>query len=496
MTASVKERARAVEQLRKWREHPALMVRELFKVEPDRWQEEALEGFPQTQRMALKACKGPGKTTVLAWLGWNFLLTRPHPNIAATSITGSNLSDGLWKEMSKWQQKAPILQNRFAWTASRIFSKEYPETWWMSARTWARSATKDQQANTLAGLHAEYLLFLLDESGGTPEGVMAAAEPGLATGTECHIVQAGNPEQLEGPLYSACTKERHLWKVIEITGDPDDPKRSTRVSAQWAREQIEKYGKENPWVMVNVFGKFPPSSINSLVGPDEVTAAMERHLTEDKYSFAQKRLGIDVARFGTNKTVIFPRQGLAAFNPVDMRNARSEDIAGRIAEAKRKWHSEVELIDDTGGWAAGAIDALRLGGIHVLPVNFSSKANDPRYFNRRSEMYWLAAEWIKRGGALPYVPELVAELSTPKYWYEGGKLRLQEKEQIADILGRSPDTADALVLTFGLPDMPGGSATSASALESVGIPRALAQAMSKSVNYKSEYDPIEAMERI
>ena len=89
---------------------------------------------------------------------------------------------------------------------------------------------------------------------------MAAAEAGLATdltGKKCKILMAGNPTHLEGPLYRASTSERDLWYLREITADPDDPMRTPRVSIQWAREKIAKYGKDNPWVLVNVFGKFP-----------------------------------------------------------------------------------------------------------------------------------------------------------------------------------------------------------------------------------------------
>ena len=105
---------------------------------------------------------------------------------------------------------------------------------------------------------------------------MATAEAALASCVEGHIVQAGNPTHLEGPLYRACTSERRLWHLTEITGDPDDPRRATRISAQWAREQIEKYGRDNPWVLVNVFGRFPPSSLDTLIGPDECAEATKR----------------------------------------------------------------------------------------------------------------------------------------------------------------------------------------------------------------------------
>ena len=290
---------------RNWREHPAQMVRELFHVEPDPWQEEALEAFPRNQRIAMKACKGPGKTAVLSWCAWNFLLTRPQPKVLATSISGDNLADGLWTEMALWRSKCPLLEHLFEWTKTRIFAKEHPETWWMAARTWSQSADKSQQANTLAGRHADYILFLLDESGGIPDAVMVAAEAALSSCKEGHIVQAGNPTHLSGPLYRAVAQESHLWKVIEITGDPDDPKRSNRISKKWAQEEIDRWGREHPYVLVNVFGRFPPSSFNALIGPDDIRASFNRTYRNWDLQGQPKIMGIDVARFGDDSSVIF-----------------------------------------------------------------------------------------------------------------------------------------------------------------------------------------------
>src|SRR5471032_569760 len=119
-----------------WKDSPARFVRELFGVVPDTWQEEVLEAFPHRPRIVMKACKGPGKTAVEAWLAWNFLLTREGAKIAATSITSDNLADNLWAEMSKWQQRSAYLRAHFDWGKTRISSHDSPETWFMSARTW------------------------------------------------------------------------------------------------------------------------------------------------------------------------------------------------------------------------------------------------------------------------------------------------------------------------------------------------------------------------
>lgn len=181
---------------------------------------------------------------------------------------------------------------------------------------------------------------------------------------------------------------------------------------------------------------------------------MARHLRSDEYDWAQKRIGCDVARFGDDRTVLFPRQGLAAFRPVVLRNMRTTEIAARVALGIQKWQAEVVLVDDTGHWGHGVIDNLLTAGLPAVPVVFSDRALDPRYKNRRAEFWIGMADWLKGGAALPHVPELVAELTTPTYTFLQGKFVLEEKDQIKERLGRSPDLADALALTFALPDQP------------------------------------------
>lgn len=451
---------KAVAKIRRWRQDPVFFVQDQFGVEPDEWQKEVLESFadPDKQRILMKACAGPGKSAVLAWCGWNFLscygALGEHPKGAVVSVTADNLRDNLWPELAKWQGRSPFLSKMFTWTKERIFSNQHPETWFLSARTFSKTANSEEQGRTLSGLHSKFILFLIDESGDISPAVLRSAEQGLSNTTFGKILQAGNPTSLEGMLYHAATHQRDRWLVVTITGDPDDARRSNRVDKEWAREQIALHGRENPWVMAYILGQFPPASINSLLSIDEVEASMNRFVSEDKFDYSQKRLGVDVARFGDDRTSIFPRQGLISYAPVNMRNARSYDIAGRIAKAIERWGAEIVCIDVTGGFGSGVEDALVQAGVNVHPVDFGGKATDSRYFNKRSEIWFTMAEWVKRGGALPPVPGLVRELTAPTYSFQNGKFRLEEKDQIKKRLQFSPDDADALACTFALPDMP------------------------------------------
>ena len=467
----------AADKLRLWREKPDVMVRELFNVEPDAWQIDVLQAFPHNQRLAMKACKGPGKTCLLAWIAWNFLLTRPYPKCAATSISADNLSDNFWTEMAKWQNMSPLLKDMFTWTKTRISHKEFPETWWIAARAWPKAADRDRQADTLAGLHADYILFILDESGGIPDAVMATAEAALSSCVEGHLVQAGNPTMLEGPLYRASTTERNLWHVTEITGDPDSPKRSPRISIQWAREQIEKYGRDNPWVLINVFGEFPPSSLNALIGLDELKASANRYYREFEIGAAPRILGIDVARFGDDKSVICKRQGIQCFPFIEYRNLDSLMGASHTTNLWTEWDADACFIDDTGGFGAGWIDQLRGLGRSPIGVGFATNAgNSARYANKRAEMYFEAVEWIKRGGAIPDSRELIEALSQTTYTFQKDKLLLEPKEDIKSRLGFSPDHADAFVLTFA-------------------FPIAVTRRKHRGVRHQFDYDPFEGMDK-
>jgi hypothetical protein len=446
---------KAADNIRRWRERPDLFVREVFGVTPDPWQDDVLRAFPSHQRQAMQASKGPGKTALLSWIAWNFLATRPFPKVAATSITADTLADTLWTEMAKWQTKSPFLMAAFEWQKTRIFCREHPETWWMSARSWSKTADANQQANTLAGLHADYILFLLDEAGGIPDAVMAAAEAALSSCIEGHLVIAGNPTHLSGPLYRAATTERRLWHVTEITSDPDDPRRSPRVSIQWAREQIEKYGRDNPYVLINIFGKFPPSSLNVLIGPDEVTAAFKRYYREADVAAAPRVLGVDVAREGDDASVIAKRQGLQVFPLRKFRNIDGIQGAGLVAREWQDWNAAACFIDMTGGFGSSWFDQLRTLGRSPVSVLFSGQAVQvDRYYNKRTEMYFEFIEWIKRGGALPESPEIMGALTQTEYYFKGDRLILQPKELIKAKLGYSPDETDAIVMTFAAPVSP------------------------------------------
>jgi hypothetical protein len=453
--------------IKDWRTNVTQFVYENFGFEPDEWQKEVFDVFPSQDkdkiRISMQACVGPGKSFVLACCGWNFISCygdgTDKPKGAALSITGQNLKDNLWAEYAKLHKMSPYLEKYFEQNDDRIFQKQHKKDWFISARTFDKKASAADQGRTLSGLHSKFMMIQIDESGDIPAVIGKVAEQAMVQENAefRKIMQAGNPTSLHGLLYAAAKRQRHLWHIIRITSDPDDPKRSPRIDIEWAKEQIKIYGRDDPWIKPSILGEFPDQSINSLLSVDEVDAAMQRHYREDSYAFAQKRIGVDVALQGNDETVLFPRQGLVAFQPIAMRTQKPGEISARLGVAKKNWESVREYIDNTGGWGSGVIDHFRMSGYSPVAVEFSGKPTDTGFYNKRSEMWWRMAQWVKRGGALPRVPEMVAELAEPTYTHKNGKLIIEPKDKIKERLGRSPDYADALAMTFWEEDMPGKS---------------------------------------
>lgn len=451
-----------VAELQHWYDDPCYFVTSQFGATPDPAQVEFLTAFadPDIQRIGLQACKGPGKTAVLVWANLLFIATRSHPKMAVCSISWDNLMDNFWTELALWHSKSAYLKAKYKWTMTSFYSVDHPETWWLSPRSWSKTANADQQAVTLAGLHASNTLVTLDESGGMWDSVMDAADGTLATiGGEHRIIQAGNPTHLSGPLYNAAKKNAAKWKMIPITGDPDNPKRSPRISIQWARDQIKEHGRDHDWVKVNVLGEFPSGSMNALLGPDVVRAAMGKHLQDSMYTHFAKIVGLDPGRDGGARTSFFPRQGPAAFKPTIMRPDRQEKnwtqtVVTRACEYFTKWGADIMFVDDTGGWGSGIIDGIVASGFNAVGINFGGKALDPRFKMRRTEMHYLAAEWVKDGGALPDMPEIQREATVTEYWIKDGLFHITDKDQAKLVIGESPDVWDSFILTFAQPVAP------------------------------------------
>lgn len=250
--------------------------------------------------------------------------------------------------------------------------------------------------------------------------------------------------------------ERHdpAWVALCYRVDETDALDADEVA------RLKRELSESAWRQ-EMLCDFSASSDDVLIPIDLVTEACARRVDYADVRGMPVILGVDVARFGSDSSVIFRRQGLQAFAPVVLRNLDNMDLADRVAAQIMEHRPHAVFID--AGQGQGVIDRLRHLGHEVMEVPFGGRAlQEARFLNRRSEMWYGLREWLKAGGCLPAEgadsARLKSELSTPLYWYDAaGKLVLEPKDKIRERLGSSPDIADALALTFaapvGLPDL-------------------------------------------
>lgn len=195
---------------------------------------------------------------------------------------------------------------------------------------------------------------------------------------------------------------------------------------------------------------FAAAGVDQLISLLDVEDAMRRHLPLTDYDFAGKVMGVDPARFGDDRSVIFKRQGRKAFDPIVRHKMDNMALAALVADEIRQWNPDAVFVDEGNG--SGVIDRLRQLGYNVIGVHFGGKATKTRYANKRAEMWFEMAEWVKAGAALPQDQSLKTDLASPTYWFDGSdKIVLEAKDDIKARIKVSPDLGDALALTFAYP---------------------------------------------
>lgn len=196
---------------------------------------------------------------------------------------------------------------------------------------------------------------------------------------------------------------------------------------------------------------FTASSDNVLITIDEVAAACARvEPLERALIGLPKTIGVDVARFGDDRSVIQRRWGHVAYEPLVFQGIDNMRLASMVAQEIADFEPDATFVD--AGRGEGVIDRLRQLGGSVIEVNFGGKPINPRFANKRAEIWWQMAEWVKAGGVLPNNPELKSDLCAPTYSFNAAdKLVLESKDAMRERGIRSPDLAEALATTFAMP---------------------------------------------
>jgi hypothetical protein len=436
---TVDEMAAAIEKLR---ESPALFVEEVLGATPQKWQRKALDAIAKHDKVAIKSGHGVGKTAFESWTVLWWLLTHYPCKAAVTANSAHQLSDVLWTEIDRWARNMPeSFKDLLEFKSDKIALKGASDSFAV-ART-----SRRENPESLAGFHSPNMLFVVEEASGVPQVIFETASGALST-PGAKIIMCGNPTRSDGYFYDAFHGDRDKWHCITVSceqGEYVDPK--------FIADMAEKYGEDSNVYRVRVLGEFPTQSDDVLLSLHLVEEAMARDVEAGPTTPCE--WGLDVARFGSDRSALAKRQGNVLLEPIKTwQNKDLMELAGIILteyDAVPYSMRPQSIYIDAIGLGAGLADRLRELDLPAVAVSVSETASLKDRFNRlRDELFWSAREWFEaRDCKIPEDGTLTAELTGIRYKYlSSGKLKIESKDEMKRRGQRSPDTADAFVLTF------------------------------------------------
>lgn len=432
---------------------------------PYRWQVDILRDLDaglltveQAIRLARTSGHGIGKSALVAWIVLWAISTFEDTKGVVTANTENQLKTKTWAELAKWHRLF-IGKDLFEMAATAIYSRdpEHERTWRIDMVPWSERNTE-----AFAGLHnqGKRILIIIDEASAVPDVIWEVIEGALTDqNTQIIFLVFGNPTRNKGRFRECFPggKFAHRWNSAAI-----DSRSVPNTNLKQFEEWIHDYGLDSDFVRVRVRGVFPRVDSISFISYESARAAAARPLPEFiSHNPDSVILGVDVARFGDDSTVIYPRQGLdGRSRPITvMHGVDLMRQASRVASLFQSYHAACCMVDG-GGVGGGLIDRLRQLQIPVWEVTFSANpdgiTSEPstRYYNKRAEIWGAMRTWLEHG-CIPETVEgadltLVDELIGPTYSMAGDDMEIQ-LERKRDMRRRgvpSPNIADALACTF------------------------------------------------
>ncbi|MCH8225952.1 MAG: hypothetical protein IIC97_08800 [Chloroflexi bacterium] len=412
-------------------------------------QREVLGSLVEHRRVAVKSGNGLGKgfcaAVALLW----FIHVHKDAAIAlSTAPTFRQVRHVLWRQV-----------HRLYRPNSKLLGGKMLDTRWEIADDRYAMGLSAESADQFQGFHSPNMLIVVDEAEGVSDEIYEAIEA-VMTSADPLLLLIGNPTTVTGAFRRAFYEERHLYHNITISAldSPNVREGKTVIpgltSARWVEERRETWGEDNPIYRARVLGEFPDQAEDTLIGLSHVEAAVQRWAADREGGAVETTgevvLAVDVARFGSDRSVILRRQGSRVMEVRTFRNMDTMQLAGWVAAAIRETSPERVCVDEIGV-GAGVVDRLKEQGFPIRGINVARRASQERLFaNVRAEGYWRLKELFASGEiAIPDDHQLMGELAALRYSYDSqGRVLMESKEAMRQRGLPSPDKADALMLAF------------------------------------------------
>lgn len=418
----------------------AQFCREVLGVHPWKKQREIANAIGRGDRSVyVYAAHGVGKTHCLASIVcWALSCWDPVPVIVSSAPTFRQVRDQLWREIRRmWNSSQSLIARGECLTTSLEVDGGYAVGF----------STNDP--GRFQGIHAPRLLFIVDEANAFPEAIWEAIDSCM-TGRSVQIAAIGNPIIPYGRFYRGATERGVTTMTIPASLHPNviTGREIIRgaVTREWVADMEDRYKSRPDVIESRVLARFPQSSTHALISRE----LLQRALSVTPKTWWPSVLGVDVARYGGNYTVVARQRGQLLEDLREWRHTSITHSADRVEAEWKREPTEYVVVDDDGV-GGGLTDILLDRGLPVVPFRGGARADEPeKYKNVVTEAWWSVRSALESDmlAFRDIDPELELQLTTRDYEVlPTSQLRLESKDDYSRRTGlTSPDRADALAM--------------------------------------------------
>lgn len=474
-----------------WRTDAVLYAKQRLGLNPTWQQRKILEAVTEPgAKVSVRSGHGIGKSGSVSAAIWWKLECFDYPKIPCTAPSASQLRDVLWAELAKWQRRADeiatrnglppelFLSNLFKVTQDKVCDVGAPDEWFAVART-----ARPENPDALQGFHASdvvisedgrsvatessdgggQIMFVVEEASGVSDKIFEVAEGALSS-HGATLLMVGNPTRNTGYFAGSHKRNRADFRTLHFRSS-DSP----LVDASYRERLIRKFGEGSNVVRVRADGEFPKQDDDTLISLEDAEAAIIREALP--IPGLERRLGVDVARFGDDRTVLTLRVGNVVEHIKVFAKQSTMETAGKVKLYAKEWEAD-SIYVDVIGVGSGVYDRLAEQGLPVVAVNVSvSPPNkrkssggrpgkkymptDAQPFRLRDYLWMEMANWMVndcpsfRNIDRDIAEDLAGELASVRYAIDSsGRLVVESKDAMKKRGLRSPDIADSLMVTF------------------------------------------------
>lgn len=403
------------------------------------------------RRISIVSGHGTGKSSALAMIIIWYLFCWIDAQVPCTAPTSEQMHDILWKELSLWLGRLPEkIKALFDWQTGYVRMVERPETWFARAKT-----ARKENPEALAGVHGDHVLMAIDEGSAVPDEIFNTAE-GALTGPSVLVIMISNGTRLIGYFYNSHHNDKANWKNRNFNSEE-----SPIVDKSFVERIIQRHGKESDEYTIRVKGGFGKEDGVDNKGYVPLMLRGDFQIVpNDQISFGnRKRMGVDPAGEGSNKTKIWIRDAFQCKCVFSEQISKPKQIAQKVLQLAVDY--DIDFSDiwvDNFGEGANVAQEVALQGTtdsvqaRINAVNVGDNAEDPEhYLNIRAEASWRMKQWFKAGGVAGYTSEVEEQALSLRYHRmtgKGSRIQMMSKDMMRKEGYESPDDTDAIMLTF------------------------------------------------